>query len=297
MLQQTGKFNDFSPKLIDKIEKLIESFGPTVRYRFDIERENPDKSFYNGKTIFPAQFTLDPAHWVIQDKEEDRPGKSKTKSVAIVLETDDRGNPTRYGRIRILAPEKGIMQLNLETPEELDTCIAIELHPKMKDGLFQDKNLVPVVARIDEAKASTEERNIRSLKRKAGNIAAEMSEAEIIQFSEAMQWDASQQPSVLANLVENLAEDDPKFFTDLIESKDLECRATVQRAKNKNIITFDPADYRFTWTGNHQPIATLSPVGDKSEIEKLSDWLQGQPEVYKKLKSLVDGKTEKAPTV
>lgn len=297
MLQQTGKFNDFSPKLIDKIEKLIESFGTTVRYRFDIERPNPDPTHYNGKTIFPAQFTLDPAHWVIQDKDEDRARKSKTKSVAIVLETDDRGNPTRYGRIRILAPEKGIMQLNLEVPEELDMAIAIELHPKMKDGLFQDKNSNPVVARIDEAKAATEERDSRSLRLKAMNIASSLSDKQLIDFADAMQLDSSQQISVLANIAESLAEDDPKFLADLMESKDLEYRAIIQRAINTGAIIFDPAEYNFKYGGNNQPIITLSPSGEKSHVVKMADWCMGNEPVYKKIKSLVDGKTEKAPTV
>lgn len=296
MLQQTGKFNDFSSKLIERIEKRIESFGTTVRYRFDIERPNPDPTFYNGKTVFPSIYTLDPAYWVIQDKEEDRAGKPKTKNVAIVLETDDKGNPTKYGRIRISAVAKGILELNLEKPEDVETCIALELHPKLKDGDFADKTLVPVVSRVDEQAAATEERQERSLRLKAMNIATQMSEAALIQFAEGMLWDATQKPSVLANLVETLAEEDPKFFTDLVDSKELEYRATVKRAMNMGKIIFDPADYNFKYGGNNQPIVTLSPVGDKSEVEKMAEWLFGQEAVYKKIKSLTENK-EKAAAV
>ena len=53
MLRQVAHYNDFSPEFIEKLEEKINKFGKIVRYRFDIEKENPDKTFYNGKVVFP----------------------------------------------------------------------------------------------------------------------------------------------------------------------------------------------------------------------------------------------------
>ena len=294
MLNKTGKYNDLSPKLLAKLEKRIEDFGNQVRYRFDIEKENPDKTYYNGKVIFPNVYTLDPCTWTIIDTDEDRTSVSKTKTIALISETDDKGNPTRFIKIRVPATAKGILTLNLEKEEDRSMCMALELHPKLSGGNFANKEMFQVVSRVDEAKASTVQRTERGLRLKAMTIAQEMSEAELIQFADAMQWDSTQKEGILRNITEQLAEDEPKFFADLVEGKDLAYRATVQKALNNKVISFNPADYSFIWTGNSQLIATLSPSGTENEIVKLANWLVSQSPVYDKLKSLASGNKKEA---
>jgi len=300
MLRQVGHYNDFSPELLDKLNKKIDSFGDTVRYRFDIENENPDKTYYNGKTIFPQMYTLKPAVFNIVDKGETRQGKSKSKTVAIIktAEMNEHGIliPT-FTKIRVMAGMRGVLRLDLTKEEDRDMCMAIEMHPKLKGGDFADPTKHPVVSRIDEQAEANIQRKERSDRLKAQIAAQEMSDEEVRNFADAMQWDSTQQLEVLRNDAEVLADSDPAFFNDLVNGKNLEYRAIAKKAKDMGIISFDPAEYKFTWATNKQPIVMLSPIGEKSEIEKLADWLQlgtqGQ-EVYNKLKSLTQNKKEKA---
>ena len=42
MLHREGVWNDLSPKLIEKLEAQINSFGKSVRFKFDIANPDPD---------------------------------------------------------------------------------------------------------------------------------------------------------------------------------------------------------------------------------------------------------------
>lgn len=298
MLRQVGHYNDFSPEFLEKLEKKIEGFGKVVRYRFDIENENPDKTFYNGKTIFPQMYTLKPSVFNVIDKYENRTGKSKSKTAAIIKSTEMNEHgvliPT-FTKVRVMAGMKGILRLDLTNEEERDMCMLIELHGKLKNGEFADPTKNPVVSRIDEQADANTQRKERSDRLKAQVAAQEMSDEQIIQFSDAMQWDSSGQIEVLRNDVETLADTDPSFFIDLVSGKNLEYQAIAKKAMNQGIIQFDPAEYKFAWASNKQPIVMLSPIGEKNEIQKFSDWMmvgEKGAEVFKKLKSLTSGKKE-----
>lgn len=294
MLQQVADFNDLSPALLKKLQEKVNSFGKVVRYRFDIEQENPDKTFYNGKTIFPNIYTLDPTVFTITDKDEDRAGKSKSKKVALIKSHEPNGTggyKTEFIKIRVPAAARGQLRLNLEDPEDIAKCMAIEMHPKLKGGMFEDKQRHGVMNRIDdvvEAKQQTAERNTKRL---ALNAVADMDENALIVFADGMQWDSTQDPDVLRNLAEELAEIDPAHFNDLMAGKKLEYRATIKQAIDREVITYDPATYGYSWAGNKQVITLLSPNGEGSEVDKFATFLETggtkAEEAYKKIKQLV----------
>ena len=291
MLQKIGIYNDLSKSLIDKLEKRLESFGKVVRYRFEIERENPDKTYHDGRYIFPNMYTLDPTNFKISDK-DDATGKTKTITIALVKDYkyDERNNlQITYRKVRVNGGQRGILRLDLENDEDRETCMFLELHPKISGGEYADKDKVPVFKRIDENAEATAKTEDRSIRRKAMNIAGEMKENELRSFADAMNWDSSMPLLVLKNMVEDLAETDSKFFSDLVSSKEIEYRSAIKQAVDKSVISFDPADYKYIWVGNNMTIATLSPVGEKSELEKFSEFLQTSEkgeEIYNKIKSL-----------
>lgn len=300
MLQQVGIYNDLSKKLLEKLEARINSFGKTVRYRFDIERENPDKTYYNGKTIFTQVYTLDPTIFKINDI-DDATGKPRTKTIAIIKSygyNDKNVLEFQYRKVRVSAGQRGMLRLELDKEEDREMCMYLELHPKLKGGDFSDPEKHQVVSRVDEVSESNAKVSERKDRLKAMRVAAEMDNKQLADFADAMQWDSTQKPEVLRNLVEDLAETEPIFFNDLVGGKDLEYRATIKQALDKGIIEFDPAEYKFSWAGNKMVITVLSPVGEKNEVEKLSEWFQvggdKTQEIYKKLKSLASSKKEVA---
>lgn len=297
MLNQIAEYNDLSPKLLKKLQDKIASFGKVVKYRFDIEQPNPDKDFYNGKTIFPGIYTLDPTVFNITDNDEDRAGKSKFKKIALIKSHESNGTggyKTEFIKIRVPASARGQVRLDLENPEDIAKCMLIELHPKLKGGMFADKERRPVVNRIDEvveAKTQTEE---RAAKRKAANAVADMTDEDLKRFADALSWDSTQDPIVLRNLAEELAESDAGYFNDLISNKTFEIRAIVKQALDREIISYDPVELKFSWSGNKQTIAVVSPSGTESEVVKFAEVLNSggtkMEEALKKITQLVKEK-------
>lgn len=295
-LENFAHYNDLSPKLRLELEKKVESFGRVVRYKFDIARPNPDPSRYNGDTVYPNIYTLDPTRFTLQDPYEDRDDKTKTKTIALIDENaiNENGLPEKFIKVRVNGASKSVLTLNIEeNREDFYIAMFLELHPKNKGGKFAARNVHHVFSRIDENAAAREARTERSERLKALNAAQSMSDIELIDFADAMQWDSSDNIEVLRNKTEELADTNPIYFNDLVSSKAIEYQALIKQAMNKDLISFNYGEYKFVWSGNQQTITTLSPTGTQTEIQKLSEWMQTNgnkgDDLYKKLKSLVKG--------
>ena len=294
MLQVIAEFNDLSPILLKKLQEKVASFGKVVRYRFDIEQENPDRTYYNGKIIFPNSYTLDPTVFNITDKDEKREGKSQFKKIALIKSHEPNGTggyKTEFIKIRVPAASRGIVRLDLENPDDIAKCMVLELHPKMKGGIFADKEKRAVFSRIDDVVEAQQQSLERAEKRKAQNAVADMDEQALIQFCDAMMWDSTQDPIILRNLAEEQAEIDPKSLNDVINSKTYEVRAIIKQAIDREIITYNQAELKFSWTGNGQTIGIVSPNGEENEIVKFAEILQTggakMDEALKKITQLV----------
>lgn len=289
-LAQVGRYNDFSEKFRTELEEKVKSFGNIVRYSFDIASDNPDPLKANGPKIWPSRYTLDPVTFFISDPYENRQNKQKLKQVGLVKTINDKGEPEQFFRIRVLEGSRGIMQYDLTDTEDFNTVMMLELHPKLAGGKYADSKRRAVVTRIDEKKLAQEKRTERTAKLKALNVAQEMSDAEIMQFSDAMIWDTAS-PDETRNKIEELAETQPIFFNDLVAGKNVEYQAAIKQALDKRIIAFDPAEYRYMWSANQQLIAKLQPSLEKNEVQVMSEWLQTSgdkaKEVYKKIKELL----------
>lgn len=300
MLEQVDNLNRFSQKFRKELEEKVKSFGKVVRYKFDIANANPDPEKKEGQFLYQNIYTLDPATFTITDPYETRDNESRLKNVGIFdgyrRGEGNTGRPPgiRFRKVKVKSIHKGILKLELTKPADFETAMFLELHPKLKGGQFADETKRQVITRVDEIKLATEQRTERTARVKALNVAQNMSDKELVKFADAMGWDSTEEPEVLRNMVEAQAESNPIMFNDLVESKEIEYRSLVVQAKNKGIISFDPAEYRYIWVGNQQTITVLSPVGDKNEVEKLAEWLQvggaKADEVYKKIKSLVGNK-------
>lgn len=295
-LENFAHYNDLSPKLRLELEKKVESYGRVVRYKFDIAKPNPDPSKYNGDTVYPNMFTLDPTRFTIQDPYETRDDKTKTKTIALIEESSINadGLPEKFIKIRVPGASKSILSLNIEeNREDFYLAMFLELHPKLKDGKFAGRNVYHIFSRIDENAAARGARSERSERLKALNVAQAMSDSDLIDFADAMQWDSAENFDILRNKIEELADTNPVYFNDLVSSKAVEYQSLIKQAMNKDLISFNYGEYKFTWSGNQQLITVLSPTGSESEIQKLSEWMQTSgnkgDDLYKKLKSLVKG--------
>lgn len=290
-LEQIAHYNGLSVKLREELTEKLKSYGSRVRYRFSLGRPNPDPEKYNGDIIFPTSYTLDPCVFDILDEYEEK-GKPRSKKIALVEDTDEKGIPNRFGKVKVLSINRGILDLDLtEGSEDWYKAMYLELHPKLENGKFQDKNRVAIFSRIDEVKAATDAKRERSARLKALSAAQDMTNKQIVNFADAMMWDSTEDIVILRNKVEELADTQPMYFNDLVSGKSFEYKATIKQAKDRSIIEFDPGEYKFVWSGNKQTIAVLSPAGEKNEVEKLAEFLQTGGDkadaVYKKIKELL----------
>ncbi len=290
-LEQIAHYNNLSFKLREEIVEKLQGLGKRVRYKFDIGKPNPDPMKYNGAMVFPNLYTLDPCIFDILDPYEEK-GKPKSKKIALVSGTDEKGIPNKFGRIRVRAAEAGILDLDLtEGSEGWYTAMYLELHPKLLNGKFADTSKHPVVSRIDEVQSASNAKKERTARLKALNVAQDMTDKDVFNFADAMLWDSSEDILILRNKVEELADTNPEFFNDLVSGKTIEYKAAIKKAMNKKVIEFDPAEYKFLWCGNKQTIAMLSPAGDRNEVDKFSEFLQTGGEkadtIYKKIKDLI----------
>lgn len=301
MLENDGIYNDLSPELRLKLTARLESFGKKVRYKFNLARPNPDPEKYNGAIIYPSLYFLHPVQWKITDNDETKErltaGKQKVKNIAIIesSEIDKNGNKSyRYFGERIAGIEKGLKEYDMENDDHVNIVAYLELHPKMKDGLFQNKQMVPVFERIDEGAMARNERAERTSRKKAMDAAELMSDAEVVEFAEGMatdEWNSSQEMLYLRNKVEKMAEEEPGLFNDLVNSDSMKTRSIIKRAINSGVITYNPADCSLSWASTQQQIISLglSATG-ANDIERLADWfLQSGDKAtaaLKKIKSL-----------
>lgn len=291
MLEQIAHFNDLSDGLRAKLEKEMESFGKKVRFKFNVSNPNPDPEKYNGPVIWPFLYTLDPMTFNITDKEEKRPGKSKSKQIGMVSQVDEKGIPIKFNRVRVYGRHKGVLPFDLTNIEDQKHVMYMLLHPKLTGGMFSDPSKQQVFERIDDKKEALVSKERRNQKKLALNVASEMSTKELKEFASAMLWDENEDPDILRNMAEDLADNNPEMFNDLVASKSIEFRATVKRALDNQIIAYNPVEFKFMWVSNQQTITVLGEGLDgKSEVERLAEWLmtggKQSEDVYKKIKGL-----------
>lgn len=296
MLDQEGMYNDISPKLRDQLETRVNSFGRWVRYKFNLAHKNPDPTNYNGPVVYPSQYNLHPVQWKITDNAEDRKDKQKVKNIGVIEKTerDERGNlQYRYTGLRVIDSEKGIKLFNMEKEEDKTMVAALELHPKNGSGLFFNNQNVSMFERVDEAKYATEKRAERSAKKKALDAIEAMSDKEMIDFADGMFWDSTEEPDILRNKAEELAEETPQMFNDLIGSDKIKYRSIIKKAIDNRVLNHNPSEGSLSWASTSQQIIALGAGnGSKSDIERFSEWFleagNKADVVYKKIKSLVE---------
>lgn len=298
LIQRVAHYNDLSDQLRKEVEDKVRSFGKSVRYRFDISNPNPDPTKHNGDIIWPTVYTLDPTVFSINDPYEKREGVSKSKRIALVEGIDEKGLPNRFKKVRIHGRRKGILTLELESDEGFAMAVYLELHPKLKGGMFADNGKRQMIDRIDEVAAATKERAERSARKLAMDTAEKMDDSEVMEFADAMGWDSGENMLTLRNRTEEMAENNPVMFNDLVSNKRLKYQAAIKRAVDKKIWTLNPMDCKLSWSNTNETIAMMGKSDTTiSPYERLAEWFMSAGNkadaAYSKLLSL-EGKKEVA---
>lgn len=121
---------------------------------------------------------------------------------------------------------------------------------------------------VDESVKSAKESKQRNLKREALNAAADLSPEDVRNYTAALGQDDTKKVEILRNYLEEMADNDPVSFLDLINNKQAVMKATINRAITKGVIHFDVEQSRFTWP-NGEVILVVSRTTGGDHIEEL----------------------------
>lgn len=290
MLDQIGTkpvYNNLSPQLREKLEKKAKEHGRYVTYKFAIAKRNPDLEMKTGgEYLYPLRWALTPVTFYITD-----PYDGIRKRVGLIKRLKEFGAPDDGFR-RVLVDEqfRGLLKLDMENMEDQDTYMYLEMHPKLEGGQFRDSNEMAIYRHVDDVKEAKTALTTRENRANAMFVVTQMSLEQIQDFACAMSWSEHEDISILRNKVMELADNDPEWFKNFIDNKSIEYRAVIKRAMDNNIITWQPVENKFVWSGNSQVIAILDRCEDGKVLERMSDWIatskNGQ-DVLSKLKGLL----------
>lgn len=290
MLDQTGTkpvYNNLSPQLREKLEKKAADSGRYVKYKFAIAKRNPDGEMKTGgEYLYPLRWALTPVTYSITD-----PHDGLRKRIGMIKALKEFGSPSDSFR-RVVLDEQfaGILTLDLQSQDDQDAFMYLEMHPKLEGGDFRDTNQMAVFRRIDDIKEAKTALTTKQNRANAMFVASQMTVKEIKDFACAMGWDEHLDESIQRDKIMDLADKDPDWFRNFIDNKSIEYRAVIKRAMDNNIIAWQPVENKFVWASNNQTIAILDRCEDGKVLERMSDWLStsknGQ-EVLTKIKGLL----------
>jgi hypothetical protein len=284
MLAEQGTFNRLPKKLRDMLEKELETMPKVVKFKFNISNPNLDPDNYNKVSeIWPSLYNLPQTTFNYVD-----PETKKNIQVGIVEMVDDKGQPTKFRKIQLWARDKGELKLNLEMPDDLDKWALLELHPRNLAGKNRDKTKQGVFYRVDEIKEASTRTRERSKKKEAILVSTSFSDEEIRDFACAMNWSEHEDIAILRDKVETLAEQEVDLFCSVVNAGNMEWKATVKRAFDKQILIYHPVENKITLAQSGNTVAMLENP-EKNEVEGLVDILRhgkdgaARYEVIKKL--------------
>lgn len=254
-MKKTKLFNDLSPELIAKTKLKP---GEHVVYRVEGIQPNP---FDPNKWAIPAAKNVPPTDQIWDSVKEEY------VDIAAVRTVTPDGNHTFHdlyffgnlGGHMILVGGRAADQ---EIHSYLSLCNYNGSNPN------RDPSKEIYFELVDESAKSDKERKTRNLKREALNAAADLSAEEVRTYIAALGQDDSGKVEVLRNRLEDMADNDPQLFLDLINNKQAVMKATLNRALNKGIIQFDSEQSKFSWP-NGEVILVVSRTSGGDNIEEL----------------------------
>lgn len=296
MLQPMGRFNHLSDQLRDELQRRADQAGRFVTYRFDIARKNPDgERKTGGEWLYPSNWVLTPKIFDIID-----PYNKRRISIAMPITVkDDKGNgEDRVRSIQIREGWEGKYMLDLNKPDDRDAFGFLELHPKLSGGTFADPQAPGLIRRVDVTREAKRRVSTRNEKANALLVSTTMDDVQVKDFAAAMGWDETEDIGVLRDRMQDIAENDHKFFTEFLDNKNFQHRAVIKRAMDNKIIEFHPVENKFVWASNKQIICVLERAEGDKVLDRMSDWLvtaKNGPEVFQQITKMLN-KKEKATT-
>lgn len=256
-MKKTKLFNNVSPELLAKTKLRP---GEQVVYRVIGIQPHP----------------MDPKRWAIPTAKNvpvtDQIWDSKKEEyvdIAAVRAVDPEGNHS-FHDLYFYGSQGGHMVLygGRATDQEIHSYLSLCNYNGSNPDRDQSKEIVFEL--VDEAAKSERESKKRNLKREALNAAADLNADDVRIYIAALGQDDTRKIEILRNYLEELADNDPASFLELINNKQATMKATLNRALAKGVISFDSEQSKFSWPNGEAILTTARTTGGDAVEELLS---------------------------
>jgi hypothetical protein len=255
-MKKTEMYNQLSDKLI---KSTMLKPGQSVTYRLhNIQRD----AFDPNRLAIPAVKGV-PVIDTIYDEE-----KGEYVDIAAVRSVDGQGNHL-FHEINFYSNMAGHMILTggRAFDQEIHSYLSLCDYNVSKPN--RDTTKESIFELVDENASAEKDSKTRNQRREALNAAADLSQDEVKNLAAALGKDDSKSVTVLRNELEELADNDPKTFLDLISNKQVIVTATINRAIKKGVVIFNQEQSRFEWP-NAEVILVVARTGNDAIEEFVS---------------------------
>jgi hypothetical protein len=113
----------------------------------------------------------------------------------------------------------------------------------------------------------------------------------------SMNWDEKEDIDILRAKAKDFAKEDPKRFSVVVRSKDVEVKAILKRASDNGVINFNIQQNKVVWVSNNETIATLPRIEGQDWLTGMADWIKTAKnglQTYEAIKKLANKEIETA---
>jgi hypothetical protein len=190
----------------------------------------------------------------------------------MVVETynKDSANPKKF--IVAGLANNGMFSLHGSQPSEVEIYEFLELCNANASNPNRNPAVTPIFRRIDKVKDAKQATASIDALTEALVFTKSMTEEDMRQFAASMGWNENVDMGILESQVKTFAKSEPEKFLRLIMDEGVRVQAILKKAIDKELITWDAAQYKFHWA-NGNIIATLDRVAGKSNLQLMAEWV------------------------
>lgn len=276
-MKKTELYNQLSEKLI---KSTMLKPGQTVTYRLtNITKSDLDPT----RLAIPAAKNVPPVDTIFDEE------KGEYVDIAAVRAVDGQGNHT-FHEIFFYSNMAGhiLLQGGRAVDQEIHSYLSLCDYNASKKN--RDTSKEAIFELVDEEAKAERESRTRNIRREALNAAADMSAEDVKTYAAALGKDDSRAVSVLRNELEEMADNDPQEFLNLINNKQAIVTATINRAVKKGVVVYNQEQSRFEWP-NKEVILVVARTGSDA-IDEFVSFCTASPKGEKVFQT-IQSKTKK----
>jgi hypothetical protein len=172
-----------------------------------------------------------------------------------------------------------------------------ELTNTNKSNPHRDTSVFPLFERIDRVADEKKKLKKRDEELDALIYVRDMGEKELRLLAASMMWDDKDDIDALRNRAIDFAKADPRKFSTVVRSKDVEIKANLKKAQELEVIRYNTQQNKVVWGVSNDTIATLPRVEGQDWLTSMCDWIKtakNGDKTYEAIRKQLDSKMQPA---